>query len=148
MRYRLISGFAAVMLTAFCCGCAEQDPHGSSAATEREAETVEAFVFSQEGTEKTDLHFLPDYSQLALKAPEGAEIRYTLDGSVPDAESDRSGSGIRSIRTGRRKSKISRRSAERTWSAFSQRRFPLPRVDKIRDFWYDNRCRAFCIIQK
>ncbi|HAM68544.1 MAG TPA: hypothetical protein DCP68_02870 [Ruminococcus sp.] len=88
MRYRLISGFAAIMLSASCCGCTEQDPHGSSAAPEREAETVEAFVFSPDGTEKTDLHFLPDYSQLALKAPEGAEIRYTLDGSVPDAESE------------------------------------------------------------
>ncbi len=88
MRYKLIELFSAVLIVSVCCGCTERDPSVSSEVSEREAETVEAFVFSPDGTEKTDIHFLADYSQLALKAPEGAEIRYTLDGSLPDTESE------------------------------------------------------------
>ena len=85
---------AALMLAALllgtCCGCAEQSapPEESSAVTERIPETVTAFAFTKEGVTKAADRFLPDYSQLAVTAPEGAVIRYTLDGSVPTAESE------------------------------------------------------------
>ena len=73
----------ATLLLGTCCGCAEQSapPEESSAVTERIPETVTAFAFTKEGVTKAADRFLPDYSQLAVTAPEGAVIRYTLDGS-------------------------------------------------------------------
>ena len=52
-------------------------------------EPIEAMQFTQSGVTKTSVHFIEGESQLVLTAPEGAEIYYTLDGSVPDRDSQR-----------------------------------------------------------
>ncbi|MBR6106890.1 MAG: CotH kinase family protein [Oscillospiraceae bacterium] len=56
----------------------------SGSSSEPLAETAEAMRFTAQGVTKTPQRFLKEQSQLVLTAPEGAEIYYTLDGSVPD----------------------------------------------------------------
>ena len=92
MKYRIPMLAAALCLLTITAGCTEQS--GSSAIDEvsgtesvRQPETVTAFQFSEGGIVHAEQRFLPDYSQLAMTAPEGAVIRYTLDGSVPDSSS-------------------------------------------------------------
>lgn len=85
MMKRWCSVLTAGLLICGLTGCAEKQPETSeeSATQNREAETVEAFIFDTAGVTHTDQRFLAEYSQLALTAPEGAEIYYTLDGSRP-----------------------------------------------------------------
>ena len=91
MRKRLIRLTAACLALCMLSGCAEESSvtlgEDGQIETVRQAETVTAFQFSASGIVHAAQRFLPEYSQLAMTAPEGAVIRYTLDGSVPDADS-------------------------------------------------------------
>ncbi|MBQ8921330.1 MAG: CotH kinase family protein [Oscillospiraceae bacterium] len=81
---------AVLLCGCLLAGCSDSSTAGSSgeeqqeSSTVRLAETVDAMQFTKAGVTQTPQRFLGDYSQLALTAPEGAEIYYTLDGSVPD----------------------------------------------------------------
>ncbi len=88
MNLKHFSAFclSGVMLLSFC-GCNDSSSLVDS-GTERIAQTVDAMQFTADGVIQTDQRFLADYSQLALSAPEGAVIRYTLDGSVPTESSE------------------------------------------------------------
>lgn len=94
---RRCSVLAAGLLICSLAGCTETQQSSlgnlgeSVTDTEqpREAETVDAMIFDSSGVTQTDQRFLADYSQLALSAPEGAEIYYTLDGSRPTKEAER-----------------------------------------------------------
>jgi len=88
MNLKHFSAFclSGVMLLSFC-GCNDSSSLVDS-GTERIAQTVDAIQFTADGVIQTDQRFLADYSQLALSAPEGAVIRYTLDGSVPTESSE------------------------------------------------------------
>lgn len=94
---RRCSVLAAGLLICSLVGCTETQQSSlgnlgeSVTDTEqpREAETVDAMIFDSSGVTQTDQRFLADYSQLALSAPEGAEIYYTLDGSRPTKEAER-----------------------------------------------------------
>ncbi len=81
---------AAMLLLSVLCGCAESSAvqEESQIETVREAETVTAFQFTADRIVHAEQRFLPERSQLAMTAPEGAVIRYTLDGSVPGSDTD------------------------------------------------------------
>ena len=80
---------AAGLMLCMLGGCAESSAVQEESQIEpvREAETVTAFQFTANQIVHAEQRFLPDYSQLAMTAPEGAVIRYTLDGSVPTGDS-------------------------------------------------------------
>jgi len=82
---------AVLLCGCLLSGCADSSEAGSStggtvqeSSTIRIAATVDAMTFTKNGVITTGQRFLSDYSQLALTAPEGASVYYTLDGSVPD----------------------------------------------------------------
>lgn len=87
------SVFAAGLLLCSLAGCAEtqQSELGESGTEtqQREAATLDAFIFDGSGVTQTEQRFLADFTQLALSAPEGAEIYYTLDGSRPTRDAVR-----------------------------------------------------------
>lgn len=89
-KTKLCAGLLAAMMLCSFSSCADQSSGGTDSVIEpvREAKDVPAVTFSKTGIVKTDSYFLPDYSQLVLSAPEGTDIRYTLDGSVPDKQSE------------------------------------------------------------
>lgn len=89
-----ISLLLTAILLLGCTGCADSSQPGSSSAAENEVsapvpQTVDAMQFSASGITLTPERFLFAYSELALTAPDGAEIYYTLDGSMPTKESAR-----------------------------------------------------------
>lgn len=84
---RLIPLLLCAGLLTGCAGnSAESSLNSDESSTQRLAEPVDAMQFSAQGVTKTPQRFLKNDSQLILTAPEGAEIRYTLDGSLPDKD--------------------------------------------------------------
>ena len=89
-RKQIAAAGLSVLLLFSMTGCKGQSSGGgieSSAVSEPEIRTLEAMHFSADGITQTEERFLSEKTGLTLAAPEGAVIRYTLDGSVPDADS-------------------------------------------------------------
>ena len=74
------------------CACNDNVQESStvteSAAPEPENTEVLALAFTADGVRHAEDRFLPEDAVLTLTAPEGAVIRYTLDGSEPAADSE------------------------------------------------------------
>ena len=64
-----------------CDNSSEQGGSGSSSSTGSETETVEAPVISGETP-------FDESTQVSISGPDGAEIRYTTDGTAPNAQSN------------------------------------------------------------
>lgn len=91
-KQRIYAVLLSVITLLACASCADSSkPEGSIAeesSSVRTAKDVIAFRFTADSIQHAEERFLPDYSQLVMEAPEGAVIRYTLDGSVPTEQSE------------------------------------------------------------